>query len=146
MASFEAKIAINQPIHRVYAAFLDQQRMKEWLSGLQAIELLQGSNNAVGSRYKLTLVENGHQIILYQEITVNNENEELAFTMEHETMTSQSRVRFIPLNPDTTELCLTVEVHGQGRLWKFLIPSMLPLLQQRQETDLLKFKHMVERS
>lgn len=146
MAGFEAKIAINKPIHLVYAAFLDPQRMKEWLSGLQSIELLQGSNNAVGSRYKLTLVENGHQIILFQEITVNSENEELAFTMEHETMTSKSRVQFIPLNQDTTELRLTVEVHGQGRLWKFLIPSMVPLLQKRQETDLLKFKNMVERS
>lgn len=146
MADFEAKIAINKPVHLVYAAFLDQQRMKEWLSGLQSVELLQGSNNTVSSRYKLTLVEQGHQIILYQEITVKSENEELAFTMEHETMTSQSRVRFIPLNQDTTELRLTVEVHGQGGLWKLIIPAMVPLLQQRQETDLLKFKNMVEGS
>ncbi|MDZ7342034.1 MAG: SRPBCC family protein [candidate division KSB1 bacterium] len=146
MAGFDSKIAIDKPIHEVYHAFLDRQRMKHWLSGFQTIELLHGTNNAVGSRYKLTMLENGHEICLDQEITVNDENQEFAFTMEHETMTSHSRVRFIPLNNHATEVWLTVEIHGKGRLWKFIIPTMVPLIQKRQETDLLKFKTMLESS
>lgn len=146
MAGFDSKIAIDKPIHHVYTAFLDQQRMKEWLTGFQSIELLRGTINAVGSRYKLTMQENGHVICLYQEIIVNNENEEFSFTMEHEAMTSHSRVRFIPLNNHSTQLWLTVTIQGKGRLWKFIIPTMVPLLQKRQEADLQKFKNMLESS
>lgn len=144
MPEFQTKIKIDKPINQVYSSFTNIEKMKSWLSGFQSVEILSGKPNEIGSQYKLTITENGKEIVMYEKVTALTENEEFAFTMEHDAMTSHSRVRFVPLNNHSTEILIAVEIHGKGLVWKLVVPTIISTIKNRQENDLKKFKTMIE--
>ena len=144
MPAFQTKIRINKPVNQVYSSFINIEKMRDWLTGFKAVETLKGKPNEVGSQYKLTINENGKEIVIYEEVTALKENEEFAFTMDHDAMTSHSQVRFVPLNNHTTEILTSVEIQGKGLVWKMLVPTIISTIKKRQEDDLIKFKNMIE--
>ena len=143
MTHFRTRVEIKQPVERVYDAFMDQSQRPRWRKGLQSVELVSGKLGEPGSKQKLTFADTGRDLVLDETIIDVVANEACYFRLDHASMYSLTNVVFRERD-GKTRVSSAVHVHGNGLLWRFLVPLMKGSFRRRQQADLKRFKALLE--
>lgn len=139
----ETSVEVNQPVEKSFAVFMDEKYMQDWLMNLKSVETVSGEPNTVGSKYRLTFLEEGREISVTEEVTAYRKNEEFAFHMEHESLNSDVRVLFSP-SPAGTQITMLNETRGNDWFMRSMLPLMQSHMSERQERNFNQLKLLIE--
>lgn len=142
--TYENSITIEKPVEIVWDVFTDEEKMDQWLVGMQSIETLEGEAMTEGSRYRLVFVMEGEQMDITEQVTQVKENELFAFTLESDPLTSDVAIHFKPVDSNTTELKAITTSEGKGMLWKPIITLSSSVMQQQSQQSYVKLKELIE--
>lgn len=140
--TYETRFEVDRPLADVWAVFHDETRLKDWLPGLQSIETVEGEPMTVGSRYRLTFVEEGSEVVMYETVTSVVPEREFAFLLTHEIVDSDITVSFEDLDGRTAVVTRN-EVRGKGVL-KPLMPLLKASMIERQQQGYDALKALIE--
>ncbi len=74
-------VEVDAPVDKTFAIFNQPGTMSEWLEGFVSMELLEGEENAIGAKYKITFEENGKPFSMIETITDFDENQRVGFDL-----------------------------------------------------------------
>ncbi len=143
--TYESRVEINAPVEHTFAIFNDESRMGEWLNGFKSIETLSGGPNQVGSKFRLTFVQRGEEMVMLEELTAFKENEQCRFTIDNDVLVSEVDVRFTD-NGESTGLAARTTVTGKGAIWKSLLPLFKSMMLEETQSNYGRLKGIVESS
>lgn len=142
--NYEVKVEINKPRDVVWNYFQDESKMGEWLKGFQKIETLSGNKNEVGSKYRLTFVDEGHEIVMTETVKEFRAPERFAMKLEHEMMTSDLEITLTESDGKTTLVQKDVAV-GSNILWRIMFAAMKSTFVESAQQNLDRLKANVEK-
>ncbi len=139
----ETRITINRPRDEVWTKFQDESKMGEWLEGFKSIEPIEGPPRTVGSKFKLTFVNDGQEIVMTETMTAYKEGEHFAFNLANDVMYSDIDIKLIDKGPET-ELIQKEKYHGQNVFWHALFFWMKTSMANHSEQNMVRFKKYAE--
>lgn len=142
--SYEASVEINKPREVVWAYFSDETKMGEWLKGFQKIEIISGNKNEVGSKYKMTFIDQGQEIVMIETLKEFKRPEKFAMHLEHEIMSSDSEITLAEENGKTT-LTQKDNAVGSNILWRIMFAAMRSTFIDSSQENLNRLKANVEK-
>ena len=74
-------VEVDAPAEKTFAIFNKPGTMSEWLEGFISMELIEGEENEIGAKYKLTFEERGKQFSMIETITDFDVNERVGFDL-----------------------------------------------------------------
>jgi len=140
----QAIVEIDAPLELTFAEFNDPDNLPLWLTGFRKIEYLRGEENQPGSYYRLTMVEDGREIIMTEQIIASVENEHFAMTLESNMLVIEANYWFAPIG-NITRVTANSEYAGKGPFWKSVLWFSKEEMRTRQQDDLRRLKVMVEK-
>ena len=143
MAESSVEVLIEKPVEVVFATLLDDEKTKEWLTGFDGIETLEGTAGEVGCRSKVSFSQKGRTVELIETILSRTDNEEISFQFESKPMVAFTQVRLTP-EWKSTRLTATTRVEPKGWINRLLLPLMKSAMRNRQAQDYERFKGVVE--
>ena len=94
--SFRTQVKVGVPVADAFNGFTDDERLGNWVSNFVRIQPLRGEPNAVGGFSRLTLTDEGRDVVITREIVAFEDNERVAYDLEHTTMMTSVDVLFEP--------------------------------------------------
>lgn len=142
--SYENRVTIKAPVERVFATFMDESRMKEWMPTFSHMENIRGAKRAIGSQWRLVFEENGERIELLEEVTVYEPLERYAFKMDADPFAGDTDIRFTAIDSSTTELGAVTHVVGKGMVWKSLMALSKSTITERSQQQYEMLRDLIE--
>jgi len=139
----ESRVTINKPREEVWKKFMDSSKMGEWLIGFKSIEPVSGEPNKVGSKYKITIEENGEQMEAFETVKEIVENEKFAFELANDMVSDDIIVTFVNRGL-TTEVVQSETINAKGIVWKALFYWMQSTITKRSQENLNNLKKYIE--
>ncbi len=141
--SMETRVEVNKPVGVVWAYFIDQNKMKEWLPNVKSIEPISGEPNTVGSKWKMVFEEGGSEFVMTETMTEFKENEVFAFVLENEVIRADDRITFIDKG-DKTEIVENNTFVGGNIFWRSLFALTKSNCQKNSLETYQKLKTNIE--
>jgi len=142
--AYENSVTIDRPPEQVWKVFTDQDRMGDWLEGLERVENLGGQPLQVGSRWKLVFLQDGEQVEVIEQVTAVKPDEFYAFDIETDPFAGNVEIRFEPLPPGQTLLTATTTVNGRTLLWRSVLRLSKGMLADQSQKSYEKLKQLAE--
>lgn len=142
---YESRVAIDLPRDRVWEKFNDDSKMKEWLRGLESIELVEGEKGKPGSRYRLVIENEGERVEILETMKEIRPPELYSFTLEAEPLINEVAVTFSEVD-GKTEMIQKEAVTGKSLVWRSLFYWLQSTFQRNSKENLIKFKQYAEGS
>ena len=143
MTHISTTVLINRPLGDVYSCFMDKDKLDRWLTGFKSVETILGEPLTVGSKHRMVFSERGKEVEMVETVTSIKENEEFAFLLDHDCMSSENRVTFREVGGGT-EITSTSSFQGKGLLWRLMMPLLKGSVRRRQQGDFEKLKRLIE--
>ncbi len=142
--NIDTKVEIDIPVQKVFMSFLDTQKMKKWMTGLEKVEFMGGMMLAKGAKFRLIFSNNGKQSIAIQEIKKIEWNKLIEFNITRDGLTMHSIVKFVP---DGSSTIVITENKAQGT--DFFSKTLLPfkkhaIIKEAQKVQ-EQFKETIEK-
>lgn len=142
-AEVTTSVTVNRPVSTVWNEFNDSTKLKLWLTGLQSIERIEGEDGQVGGKYRMLFQEDGNTFELIETVTEFQPEQALGFSVYHESMTTDLRFTFTPVD-DGTRIDLSNTTAGNGVFWSLMVGLMGSKIKERHDQEFAAFKKMVE--
>ena len=139
----ESKVLINKPREEVWKKFTDSSKMGEWLIGFKSIETVSGEPNAVGSKYKIIIEDNGTEYEAIETVKEIVENEKFAFELDGEMVKDDIVVTLVDKGI-STEVTQLETLTGKGFFWRAMFFWMQKSIFQRSQDNLNNLKKYIE--
>jgi ligand-binding SRPBCC domain-containing protein len=139
----ETRVTINKPRDVVWAYFVDQKNLSNWLPKVKSIENISGEPMTAGSKFKMTFEEDGREIVMTETMTEVKDKEVFAFILENEIMKANARLTFIDKG-DSTEVVENNTFEGGNIFWKSLFVLMKSSMAKNSAEAYNKLKTNVE--
>ena len=110
---FTSTIVVNKPASVAWKIFMDDSKLRDWLTGFKSAEHLSGKNNEPGSIYKMVFEEKGKVFEMIETVTRVEENKEFSFDLDHKLMSSINSVLF-DSKEETTTISGVTKTKGKG--------------------------------
>lgn len=98
------EITVNKPIEEAWGVSQDETKYTQWLEGFKSIDLISGTKNEVGSKYKV-IVEPGNgqpEFEMIETLVSLKENDHVTLHFDSEFMDFEQTISFKELNGMTT--------------------------------------------
>ena len=141
--STTTETTVNKPVEETFAAFINEDLMKDWLTGYVSSEPIVISPLVVGSKYKMTFIENGEEMVMMEEITGFELNQRFEFRLDSDFFTGENTVTF-QAKGDKTVVKTNSISKGKNLFFKSLLPFMKSSMEERQAHDYGKLKEIIE--
>ncbi len=143
MNKISYSIEINKPVEEVWNLFHDETQMDKWLMGFDSMELIEGKEREVGSKYKLYFDENGKKIEMIETITAFEPNKVFANTMNTEMMNTETTMHFSSL-PIGTKIEVESIFIADGVVANLMVRMGLSYIENRYKQSYQKLKELAE--
>lgn len=146
-SSYEFKVerTINRPLNFAFAEFNKTETMGEWLEGFVRIESIAGSENAVGSKYKLYFKDPyGGDIEMIETVTDFKENELLAFDLENEDVFAHNEIEFTSIDSTSCKVNSSQLFQPKAFMIKIMMPFFESSTIERNERNFEALKNYIE--
>jgi uncharacterized protein YndB with AHSA1/START domain len=140
---YESRMTINKPRAEVWKIFDDDARMKDWLEGLESIELVSGEKGEPGSKYKLVIAGQGEKVEIYETMKEIRPEELYSFTLDAEPLINDVEVIFADKDGGT-EMVQKEAVAGKTLVWRSLFYWLQSSFQANSKRNLENFKRIAE--
>ncbi len=141
---FKLEIPIQKPRAEVWKAFDNPENMKIWQQSLIDFETIEGAQGQPGAVSRLTFRENEREFSLIEKVTARDEPNRLDGIYENEFADNTISNRFVEQGSDQTLWIVETEFKFKTLLMKIMGPLMKKKLVARTESDMQRFKEMVE--
>lgn len=141
--TYESEVLVNKPVTESWSVFTDSTRMGEWLEGYKDQEQISGESNSVGSKYKMTFLQNGEEIILTEEITAYEELERFNFILEADALSSEVAISFSE-ESGRTRIHATSLVKGKNPIYRSMFALMKGTFAEQDQTAYDNLKLAIE--
>lgn len=134
---------VNKPRNVAWKYFIDESKLKEWMTNIKSIEKISGEPNKVGSKFKMTFEENGDEIVMTETMTEFRDNEVFGFTLENEVISDDVRITFTDRG-DKTEIVQTDKLTGGNIFWRSLFAILESTFHKNTAETYEKLKARIE--
>jgi len=141
---YRNRVTVNKPQAEVFAAFNDTGRTAQWMDGLQRIEHTGGAQEGTGSRWRMTIVQNGETMTVDEEVTLFSPDSLLMMRMGNEVLDSYLTIEFIQKDSAVTDIHQHTRVVGANPLWQSVLPLFKGTMRDANQANLERFRAMLE--
>ncbi len=141
--NYKNTVLINKPPADVWKKMMESENMGKWLKGFKSIETISGEPGTVGSKYKITVEEDGHNFEAIETVKEVTENEKFAFILDGDVLTNDVVVTLTDKGL-TTDYTQAETVEGKGFFMRALFYWMQSSFSDRSKESLESFKKYVE--
>jgi hypothetical protein len=142
---YVSEILIDRSVETSFRIFNDSEQMGDWLEGFESIELVEGQEKEVGSKYKITVSSEGKTMIMDETLTAFEANEKVAIHLENEVMVSDNEVLFTD-EDGKTRLHSEMTVEGANVFWRALFAFYKGTFEEQDKEKYEKLKTLIESS
>ena len=143
---FKTSITIDQPVGKVYKYVLEPRNMKAWMQGFKSYKPRKGRHRAAGSIAVQVFEEpDGKPTKVEEEVLLLEKNQEIRLRLSHQNMQSTIRYRFLDQGGQT-KLLVEVKTRLRPLLFNLFAPFVKGPMKRRQESDLQRLKHEMEKN
>jgi uncharacterized membrane protein len=140
---YEAEVLINKPVSDVFYWFNNHEKLSEWLHEVKSFEVINETENKIGSTYKMIIDSEGKEMELHETLTGFKENEMVEMLFEIGEMNKNNLFQFI--NDDgNTKLTARYTVEANNIFTKSMFFFFTGMFKQIDTENLNKFKAFVE--
>jgi uncharacterized membrane protein len=140
----EITVTVDANVEKSFAIFCDEKNMEKWITGFVSIERLSGRNNEVGSTYKISMSDEGREIVMTETIMSFKENEYFAFDMENDDAFTSVDISFAALDSNTTKIVAKSLFIPRAMFIKVLMPLFESKMEEQQSTNYSNLKSLIE--
>ncbi len=142
---YSTRVEIDRPIDAAWDYFADETKAKDWIKGLQSMELIGGEPRTVGSKYRMEFEQDGRHMVMTETVTDYVPRERFAFILENEVIRSEATVKFTSINGRTL-VEQDVDVRGGNPFWRSLFALMRSSFKSNAQEMLDTLKTNIEKS
>ena len=119
------EITVNKPIKEAWAVYQDESKLGEWLEGFKSIELIEGEDGEVGSKYKVIVNpgEGEDDFEMIETIVSKEEFDHVELTFDSEMMRFDQTTTFSETDGKTT-IKTDSKVSGKNLLYRSMFATM----------------------
>lgn len=141
--SYDCEITVDKPLTESWAVTQDEEKLSEWLPGLQKIEHLSGTPGTVGAVSDVHFENDGQQMIIRETITDIVANKSISMTYTSDFMNMDYKLMMSPLE-GKTKIKTSTTAEGNGIFSKSLMALMGGSVKAQEETNLSNLKKTIE--
>jgi uncharacterized protein YndB with AHSA1/START domain len=141
--SYQSEISVDATANQAWSAMTDESTMSQWLNGYQRTELLEGDENAVGSKSNIYFMEDGNEMVITETITDIQPNKRMAMDFAMAFMSMKYDMTFTETNGKTT-ITTNTSATGNGAFAKSMTAMMKSAMKEQEDENLQKLKKVVE--
>jgi|ERR1035437_3800319 hypothetical protein len=141
--NYETKVTVNNPVGQSFRVFNSPFLMSAWIPGLKNVRWISGRQNEIGSKWAMTIEEDGNQYIMTEELVAFKENELFVVKIENEDFTNDMEVRFTDKGV-TSEICSYNHVTGKNIFLKSLFVFSKSIFIKRDKKMYEQLKKIIE--
>ena len=141
--SYDCEIAVEKPVAESWAVIQDEEKLSEWLEGLQKIEHISGTPGTVGAVSDVHFVSDGQEMIIRETITDLVPNESISMSYTSDFMTMDYTLAMRPVD-GKTKINTSTTARGNGMLSKSLMVLIGGSIEGQEETNLSNLKKTIE--
>ena len=107
-------ITVDKPVAEAWAVHQDVTKYNQWLKGFQSIELIEGEQNTIGSKYRVTVIpqEGADKFVMTETIKSIKPNDHITLDFDSDFMDFNQSTRFSSNGNQTT---ITTESKTTGK-------------------------------
>ena len=143
VVSYESEVVVNKPVKETWAVMSDESRISEWLKGIKKMELVSGTENAVGAVSKIYFEENGEEMVMEETITAIKPNEHIAMTFTMDFMNMDYEMNLTDEDGKTRILSKS-ETTGNGIMAKSILSFMKSAMKKQEDTNMNNLKTLID--
>jgi hypothetical protein len=137
------ELVLNRSREEVWKMFDNVENLYKWQPTLKEFKLLNGEKGLPGAKSKLVYMENNRKIEMIETIASRMEPEEFSGTYETKGVTNMIKNIFIKLDDSNTKWIMESEFKFSG-IFKIMSPFVKKSIIKRTETDMNRFKNLIE--
>lgn len=143
MTTYETSVTIRKPLKETYDIIADYEKAPQWITGLKAVEPLEGTPGEAGSKANYIFEERGREIVFHEEVTAVEPYRSFRQRMEGGGVATEGEVHFQE-QQGKTRILMKNKVWGRSWFMKLFLPLMKGMMRRRQMNDLENLKRLVE--
>lgn len=137
------KVLVNKPVEHSFQVFNNPNKLKEWITGFKKISHVSGFPNEVGSKWELTVEDDGEEITMIEEITAYELDRLFAFKLDNDVLTTYVEISFEEVSAGTA-IVVKSRVIGKNIFFKALFPLYESYFKETTQVDYEKLKNVIE--
>lgn len=140
---YESSVVVNAPVTTSWDVMSDSDRISEWLTSIDRIEVQHGGENQVGTISHIYVVENGEEMMMEETITAVTPYELMAmtFTMDFMDMDYEMTMKEVD---GQTHIHTKTTTKGNGLFAKSILSFMISAMEAQEVENLGKLKSVIE--
>ena len=142
MASFSHSVSVPKPPGEVFPWLLDEDKVPQWTTRLQAYDVIGGGGIARGTRIRQVLTVSGQALDIEIEIT-RFEPPGFAESRFSTNGMDVETTYALRANGDGTELTQTLDGKANGFKARLLLPVVQPKLEEKIAEDLARLRELL---
>ena len=142
---YEAEVTVNESPAKSWKVFTDTTKMSDWVLNFKSIETIKETPEKVGSKYLLTVVDDGEEYEMTETVTSYITEKYYSLLLENDMLINNVDYSFEALG-DKTRIITTHKLKGKDILMKAIFPLMKGMFIDQASEDLEKLKGLIERS
>jgi len=141
--NFKTKVTVDKPVDLSFRVFTSPFSLSAWIPGLKNVKWVSGKQNEVGSKWEMTIEEDGDEYVMTEELVAYKENELFVIKMENYQITNDVEVRFTDKGV-ASEISSSNHVAAKNFFQKPLLPFLKSTFKKRDEEMYKKLKKLIE--
>lgn len=141
--SYDSEIIVDKPLAESWAVSQDENKMSDWLEGLQKIEHVSGTLGTVGAISDVYFITDGQEMVIREKITDIIPHESISMTFTSDFMNMDYKLSMKSIDGKTKISSNTTAI-GNGMISKSLIVLMGSSIENQEITNLTRLKKTIE--
>ena len=141
--SYECEVVVEKPIAESWEVIQDEEKLSEWLPGLQKIEHISGTPGTKGAVSDVHFDVDGEQMVIRETITDIVPNESISMTYQSDFMDMDYKLAVASMD-GKTKISTSSVTWGNGIFSKSIMAFMGGSFKTQEETNLSNLKKTIE--
>ena len=144
--SYGHEITVDKPVAEAWAVTQDESKYAQWLEGFKSIDLIEGEQGAVGSKYKVVVQPSDDQaeFEMIETVVSLEEFDHVEMHFDSEGMNFEQKISFSESEGKTT-ITSDSKVMGKGLMTRsmFGLMGMFGAFQSQEEKNFEALKQLI---
>lgn len=141
--AYECEILVDKPLAESWAVSQDEEKLSQWLEGLQKIEHVSGTPGTVGAVSDVYFIDNGQEMVIRETITDIGPDESVSMTFTSDFMDMDYNLAMKSVD-GKTKISSNTTATGNGMISKSIMALMANSIKAQEETNLMSLKKTIE--
>lgn len=141
--TYDSEIVVDKPLAESWAVSQDEEKLADWLEGIQKIEHVSGTPNTVGAVSDIYFEDDGQEMVIRETITEIVPNESVSMKFTSDFMDMDYTLKMASLQGQT-KITSHTTAKGNGMFSRALMALMSGTFKAQEETNLANLKRTIE--